>query len=112
MFGQHLLVHRRRFGKRDDDVYRASVCHPIHRYRDEPRAVPLQQLDGRFDRRVNFRIHDVGIEEVVFGDADAQAVDSPIEPERQDRLELVVNARVAPVEVGLLRQEQMQVVAT
>src|SRR6202522_4606447 len=40
---------------------------------------------------------------------DADAVDAAVEPEAQDRLELGPDLRVGPVEVGLLRGEQVQV---
>ncbi len=43
------------------------------------------------------------------GDVDAEAVDAHVEPEAQDRAELVRDGGVFPVEVGLLRREEVQV---
>ena len=42
-------------------------------------------------------------------DVDPEAVRAAIEPEPQDRLELGSDLRLRPVEIGLLRREQVQV---
>ena len=42
-----------------------------------------------------------------MGDVDAKAVGAGIEPEAQDIEELGLHLRVVPVEVGLLRVEQV-----
>lgn len=44
------------------------------------------------------------------GHVDPKAVHPPVEPEAQDLVEVLVHLGVAPVEVGLLRREQMEVV--
>ncbi len=49
-----------------------------------------------------------GLDQAV-GDVDAEAVHAHVEPEAQDRAELVGDGRVVPVEVGLLGGEQVQV---
>jgi hypothetical protein len=55
----------------------------------------------------------VVVEGVVLADAvdhvDPEAVDAPVEPEAHDLLHALDHARVLPVEVGLLGQEQVQV---
>lgn len=43
------------------------------------------------------------------GHVDAEAVDPDVQPEAEDRAELVAHRRVFPVEVGLLRREEVQV---
>ncbi len=45
-------------------------------------------------------------------DVDAEAVDSAIEPEPEDPLELVDDLRIAPVEVGLGRVEEVEIPLT
>ena len=50
----------------------------------------------------------VGLDHAV-GHVDAEAVDAQVQPEPQDRAELVADRRVVPVEVGLLGGEQVQV---
>ncbi|MEZ5255415.1 MAG: hypothetical protein R2705_00535 [Ilumatobacteraceae bacterium] len=58
------------------------------------------------------RIVDVGKRRVLdhsVGDVDAETVGTEVEPEPQDVAELRSDLGVLPVEVGLLRSEQMQV---
>jgi hypothetical protein len=43
------------------------------------------------------------------GHVDAEAVDADVQPEAEDRAELVAHRRVFPVEVGLLGREEVQV---
>ncbi len=58
----------------------------------------------------------VGAQQVVLnqgtGHVDPEATDPTVQPEAQDPVELVGHRGVAPVEVGLLRQEQVHVVLT
>ena len=49
-----------------------------------------------------------GLDQAV-GDVDAEAVDAHVQPEAQERAELVAHGRVVPVEVGLLGREEVQV---
>ncbi len=50
-----------------------------------------------------------GVLDESVGDVDAEPVHTPAEPETQDRLELPAHVGVLPVEVGLLRGEQVQI---
>jgi hypothetical protein len=43
-------------------------------------------------------------------DVDPEAVDAAVEPEAEDRVELVLHVLVVPVEVGLLGREEVEVV--
>ncbi len=51
----------------------------------------------------------LGILRQPVGDVDAEAVDATVEPEAQDRLELLADLVVQPVEIRLLDVEQVQV---
>ena len=55
------------------------------------------------------RVGQLGVLEQAGGDVDAEAVDAPVQPEAQHLLEVVADRGVAPVQVGLLGREQVQV---
>ena len=76
---EHFFVDRRGFGQGDDHIDRPAIRCPIHWHGNDLGAVVGQQLDGGVDCGGYFGIDDVGIEEVVFGDSDAQSVDTLIE---------------------------------
>ncbi len=74
--------------------------------------VPGQLVDGvagPFVRPGVVRVGQLGVLEQSGGHVDAETVDAPVQPEAQHPLEVVAHDGVAPVQVGLLGREQVQV---
>ncbi|MGC0346441.1 hypothetical protein RKD34_002021 [Streptomyces sp. SAI-218] len=74
--------------------------------------VPGEGVDGVAGAGVGLGVVGVGQLGVLVeagGDVDAEAVDAPVEPEAQDAVELGAGLGIAPVPVGLLGREHVQV---
>jgi hypothetical protein len=73
----------------------------------------LEDLDGSRSAlevgevRRRREVGEVGVLDQAVRDVDAEPVDAPVEPAAQDAVELLRHRGVAPVPVGLLRQEQV-----
>ena len=98
----------------DDPSLAADVGEPppvpvdlVH-LRPVDRLPPVGREAGRGERLGLVRERRVLHEPV--GDVDPEAVHAPVEPEAEDLLEVAPHLRVVPVEVGLLRREQVEVV--
>jgi hypothetical protein len=66
----------------------------------------VAEQGGRVGARV---VPQAGVLEQAVGDVDAEAADAAVEPEPERPLEVRGHGRIAPVEVGLLGGEQVQV---
>src|SRR5262249_15183432 len=75
----------------------------VHRPLSEPPAKGPVKLGCRV-------VPEEGVFVEAVRDVDAETGDAPVEPESQDPPELLVHSRLPPVQVGLSRQEVMQVV--
>ncbi|SHN32830.1 hypothetical protein SAMN05216499_13838 [Actinacidiphila paucisporea] len=58
---------------------------------------------------MNTCVGKAGCFDQAVGDVDTESVDAEVEPEAQDGAEFVVDGGVVPIEVGLLRGEQVQI---
>ena len=73
------------------------------------RAPAVERMQLRARRRLGL-VGQLGILEEPVRDVDPDPVDAAVEPETEDLLELGLDVRVVPVEVGLLAREEVQVV--
>ncbi len=90
-----------------EHVVALGLEHIVEVVEGQPLFVPVGSRVPRSDLGV-------GAQQVVLdqstGHVDSEATDPAVQPEAQDPVELLDHGRVAPVEVGLFRQEQVHVV--
>ena len=76
--------------------------------------VETHLASGRRITRLPIWVHRVITELLIFEQhpehIDAEAIDAPVEPEAQDIIHRLAHLEIAPVEIGLLHIEQVQVV--